>query len=44
MDKIDFNENRPSIHQNFGFEEAKMPKIRENYMNDLDVEDLMIKP
>ena len=44
MDKIDFNENRPSIHQNFDFEEPKMPNIRENYIDNLDVEDLMIKP
>jgi hypothetical protein len=44
MDKIDFNENRPSIHQNFDFEEPKMSSIRDNYIGNFDDEDIMIKP
>ena len=44
MDKIDFNENRTSIHQNFDFEEPKMSSIRDNYIGNFDDEDIMIKP
>lgn len=44
LDKIDINECRPSFNQSLGFDEPSILKIRENYIDNIDVDDLMIKP